>query len=62
MSAKSPCWPTIPILSNLKILKLYDLFELKLLSFVSDCVNKISPTCFHSFFALVESVHQYGTR
>ena len=27
-----------------------------------DCVNKISPSCFHSFFDLVESVHRYGTR
>ena len=35
---------------------------LKLLSFVYDCVNRISPSCFHSFFDLVESVHRYGTR
>ena len=54
--------PSTPIFSNLKILKIHDLFKLKLLSFVYDCVNKISPSCFHSFFALVESVHQYGIR
>ena len=35
---------------------------MKLLSFVYDCVNKISPPCFHSFFDLVQSVHQHGTR
>ena len=51
-----------PIFSDLKILKLQDLFHLKLLSFVYECVNKISPSCFHSFFELVGSVHQYGTR
>ena len=54
--------PTTPLFSDLKILKLCDLFKLKLLSFVYDCVNKISPPCFHSFFDLVQSVHQHGTR
>ena len=53
--------PSTPLFSNLKILKLQDLFYLKLLLFVYECVNKISPTYFHSFFDLVESVHQYGT-
>ena len=48
--------------SDLKILKLHDLFQLKLLSFVYDCVNRIFPSCFHSFFDLVESVHRYGTQ
>ena len=54
--------PSTPIFSDLKILKLQDLFHLELLSFVYECVNKISPSCFHSFFELVGSVHQYGTR
>ena len=54
--------PSTPIFSDLKILKLHDLFQLKLLGFVYDCVNKTAPPYFHSFFALVESVHQYGTR
>ena len=54
--------PTTPLFSDLKILKLRDLFQLKLLTFVYNCVNKISPSCFHSFFDLVESVHQQGTR
>ena len=51
-----------PIFLNLKILKLRDLLQLKLLSFVYDCINELSPSCFHSFFVLVEGVHQYGTR
>ena len=53
--------PTTPLFSDLKILQLYDLFQLKLLSFVYDCVNKISPSCFYSFFDLVQSVHQHNT-
>lgn len=54
--------PSTPLFSDLKILKLQDLFQLKLLTFVYECINKISPPCFHSFFDLVQSVHQYGTR
>ena len=45
--------PSSPIFLNLKILRLHDLFQLKLLSFVYDS---------HSFFPLVESIHQHGTR
>ena len=52
----------VPPRFDLKILKRQDLFHLKLLSFVYECVNKISPSCFGSFFELVGSVHQYGTR
>ena len=51
-----------PIFSDLKILKLYDLFYLKLLTFVCESVNKISPICFHNFFETLTSVHQYNTR
>ena len=51
-----------PIFSDLKILKLHDLFQLKLLTFVYESVHKISPTCFHNFFKSVALVHQYGTR
>ena len=54
--------PSTPIFSNLKSLKLCDLFQLKLLGFVYDCVNKTAPPYFHFFFALFESAHQYGTR
>ena len=51
-----------PIFSDLKILKLHDLFHLKLLCFVYESVHKISPICFHNFFKSLESVHQYDTR
>ena len=46
---KSFTSPSTPIFSNLKILKLYDLFQLKLLTFVYESVNKISPVFFHNF-------------
>ena len=50
------------IFSDLKILKLHDLFQLKLLCFVYESVHEISPICFHNFFKSLESVHQYDTR
>ena len=59
---KSFSSPTIPIFSELKILKLYDLFELKLLSFLYESVNMISPVFFHSFFETLTVVHQYDMR
>ena len=38
-----------PIFSDLKILQLHDLFQLTLLCFVHDYVNKTAPSFFHSF-------------
>ena len=54
--------PSSPIFSDLKILKLHDLFQLKLLSFVYECVNQITPANFHTYFDSLASVHQYCTR
>ena len=54
--------PSTVIFHNLKILKLYDLFQLKLLNFVYESFNKTSPTSFHYFFNLVEPVHQHRTQ
>ena len=54
--------PSSPYFSELQILKLHDLFQLKLLCFVYDCLNRTSPSCFLSFFNLVESVHHYSTQ
>ena len=54
--------PSLPIFKDLKLLKLSELFELRLLTFVFDSVNKSSPSCFHDFFLLNSCVHQYSTR
>ena len=54
--------PSLPIFSDLKLLKLSELFEVRLLVFVFDSVNKTSPSCFHDFFLFSSSVHQYSTR
>ena len=54
--------PSLPIFKDLKLLKLSELFELRLLTSVFDSVNKSSPSCFHDFFLLNSCVHQYSTR
>ena len=54
--------PSLLIFNDVKLLKLSDLFELRPLTFDFDSVNKTSPTCFHAFFLLNSSVHQYSTR
>ena len=54
--------PSLPIFNDLKLLKLSEIFELRLLTFVFDSVNKTSPSCFHDFFLFSSSVHQYYTR
>ena len=51
-----------PIFPSLKILKLHDLFQLKLLTFVYDSDKNLSPTCFRNLFKSVASIHQYSTR
>ena len=59
---KNSSSPSTPIFYDLKILKLYDLFHLKLLTLVYECINLISPIFFHNFFDNLTSVHQYNTR
>ena len=53
--------PARPIFNDLKLLKLPEIFELRLLTFVFDSI-KTSPSCFHDFFLFSSSVHQYATR
>ena len=48
--------------SEFKLLKLYDLLDLVLLTFVYESVNRISPSCLFNFFQILSEVHQYGTR
>ena len=54
--------PSLPIFNDLKLLKLSEIFELRLLTFDFDSVNKTSPGCFHDFFLFISTVHQYATR
>ena len=54
--------PSAPIFLTLRLLKMQDLFEMKLLTFVYEAVNKLSPSCFHEIFDVLSQVHQHDTR
>ena len=62
ISFQSRMSPSLPIFNDLKLLRLSDIFELRLLTFVFESVNKTSPDCYHNFFLFNSSVHQYSTR
>ena len=51
-----------PIFKNLHLLRLTEIFQLKVLVFVYESINKISPSCFHNFFQTNSSIHHHLTR
>ena len=53
---------SLPIFRELTLLRLSDIFKLKLLTFVFESTNKIAPVCFHNFFSSNSSIHHYETR
>ena len=58
MNFKEPNSHTEP----LQFLKIRDMHELQLLSFMHDCQNHLAPTHFHSYFTRSSEVHGYNTR
>ena len=53
---------SLPIFKDLKLLRVVDIFKLRLLSFVYESVNMVAPDCFHNFFSLNSTVHCHNTR
>ena len=51
-----------PIFSKLELLKIEDIRQLQLLSFVFDCQNKIAPVYFHENFVQCSQIHHFNTR
>ena len=51
-----------PIFAYIQLLKIDDIRQLQLLTFVYDCQNKLTPTYFHHYFAKCSQVHGYSTR
>ena len=47
---------SLPIFRELKLLRLSDIFKLKLLTFVFEASKMITPVCFHNFF-LIKFIH-----
>ena len=54
--------PSLPIFNDFKLLKLSEQFELRILTFVLILLKKTPSTCFHDFFLLNSSFHQYSTK
>ena len=50
---------TVLLFSQLGILKVHDVHQFQLLSFVYDCHYKIAPAHFHSYFKPSSEVHNY---
>ena len=54
--------PNTPIFCDLDLLKLCDICNLQVASFVFECVNGLSPSYFHEYFKLISSQHTIRTR
>ena len=51
-----------PLFKRLGILKIHEIFELNVATFIFKTVNKIHPTNFNNWFILVSEIHGYSTR
>ena len=50
-----------PIFSKLGLLKVGDIFQLQLLSFMYDCYHGLAPSYFSSYFTPVVDMHHFDT-
>ena len=53
---------SLPLFSNLKLLKVDDLYKLSISSFVYECHNNLAPTHFTDYFTQISAMHSYDTR
>ena len=51
-----------PLFKSLNLLKLNDVIELQILSFVYQWSHRLLPPCFSEYFKFTSSVHPYSTR
>ena len=57
-----PAAHSSPLFLDLKILKLGDIYQLYISSFVFECHNDIAPSNFRDFFRPISSIHSHNTR
>ena len=55
-------YPTNDLHANNKILKINEIYKMKILLFVHDCLNKNIIPLFHNYFQLQTLFHNYQTR
>ena len=53
---------SLPIFKELKLLRVSDIFQLKLITFVYESMSNSNPSCFHEFFHFNSSVYSHKTR
>ena len=53
---------SLPIFKDLKLLRIVEIFKLKLLSFVYQSVSMVAPVCFQNCFFLNSTLHCHNTR
>jgi len=53
---------SVPIFKGLKLLRIVDIFKMRLLSFVYELDYMVAPDCFHNLFSLNSTVHCHNTR
>jgi len=53
---------SLPLFKGLQLLRVSDVFKLKLLTFVYDSMTMLAPSFFHGYFSLSSTVHNHATR
>ena len=54
--------PSDPLFYKLQIHKIQDIFILRTSKFVFNCLIKVTPVNFHSWFKLTAQIHNHNTR
>ena len=51
--------PCLSLFKDLQLLRLSEIFNFKLLTFVYESIKLITPSCFHGYFSFNSAVHNY---
>ena len=62
LSRRDRLYPTDQLHSDHKILKITDLYKVKLLSFVQCCLKEDTIALFHNYYKMQHSTHSHNTR
>ena len=54
--------PSNPLVFKEQMLKVQDLFKMRIAKFIHNCLNKSSPVNFHLWFKLTILIHNHDTR
>ena len=62
MTFSDPFASSLPLFSDLQILKLDDIYHLYVSYFVYECHNNLAPNHFSDYFTQVSDIHHHNTR